>query len=78
MSAKIRDERSVPMDFKSIMLNLASFLGFVGDCTMNVVKGILKFVLGGTAKILGKLFGTVFGWMKKKLNCNRTIILYGN
>ncbi len=55
------------MDFKSIMLNLASFLGFVGDCTMNVVKGILKFVLGGTAKVLGKLFGTVFGWMKKKL-----------
>lgn len=55
------------MDIKRILMNVASFFGFVGDCAFNTLKGLLKFVFGGIAKILGKIFGTVFGWIKKKL-----------
>lgn len=55
------------MDFKKIFTDVCAFLRFVGKCTADTLKRLCRLIFGGIALILGKIFGTVFGWIKKKL-----------
>ncbi len=55
------------MNNKGFFDAVIEMFGFVGTCICNCIKNITGGLLGGLGKALKLLFGSIFGWIKRKL-----------